>query len=150
MARQAGRNVKWFVVWHKDLEVTRDIAEHSGTAGEINKIYANHETFLEQVRPLAVFVSLKLHAVALATCAFVPSVMLEYRPKCRYYMRSIGQDEATIRTDKFRAEDVWEIVKTFETRRPDFSRRLYADIKLVRDRQREMAEMLMRTMEEAG
>ena len=147
LARQAGWSVKWFVVWAEDLEVTRRVAEASGTAAQIHKIYADYDGFLNLVRPLGVFVGLKLHAVALATCAYVPSVMLEYRPKCRDYMRAIGQDEATIRTDRFVAEEVWEIATTFESRRQELSKRLYSSIKLAHDRQRQMAEILMATME---
>jgi polysaccharide pyruvyl transferase WcaK-like protein len=149
LARQAGWRVKWFVVWPDDLDVTKHIAKASGTTAEIHEIYADYKAFLNLVRPLAIFVGLKLHSVALTTCAYVPSVMLEYDPKCRDYMQSINQDEAIIRTDRFVADEVWEIVKTFESRRQEISSRLYSSIKLVRDRQRQMAETLIAEMKDS-
>jgi polysaccharide pyruvyl transferase WcaK-like protein len=61
---------------------------------------------------------MKLHATVLATCALTPSIMLEYRPKCRDYMESIGQGRFTFKTSDFRAGELWEIVEEWNRRRP--------------------------------
>jgi len=47
-----------------------------------------------------VFVGEKLHSVILAMCAHTPGVMLEYRPKCRDFMMSMGLGELNIKTDE--------------------------------------------------
>lgn len=125
LARQAGWRVKWFVVYPPDLGITTKAAELSKTDDEIHRTYTDVAEYLELVRPLSTFVGMKLHATALAACAYVPSVMLEYRPKCRDFMQSIGQDEATIRTDNFKAEEVWEIVSGWNSNRSSVSGALY-------------------------
>ena len=63
---------------------------------------------------------------------YVPSLMLEYRPKCRDYMMSIGQEDKTIRTDQFKAEDVWDIVNTWNSKRQLLSEALYQSVKQMR------------------
>ena len=86
---------------------------------------------------------MKLHSVVLANCSYVPSVMLEYRPKCSDYMSSVGQEKYNIRTDQFRAKDVWSLVEDMNANRERYSRELYSAIKPLRDRQKLKAEDLM-------
>jgi len=145
-ARKAGWRVKWFVVYPPDLSITEKAAELSGTGQEIHKIYCDVNRYLELVGPLSTFVGMKLHATALATCAYVPSVMLEYRPKCRDYMQSIGQDDATIRTDSAKAEEIWEIVSAWNSKRRAASKALYDAIKPLSEAQKSKANRLMETM----
>jgi hypothetical protein len=116
-AKESGWRVEWFVVWPRDLEITRQAAEASDTSQHIHVICEDHALFIRQVRRLSVFVGMKLHATALATCALTPSVMLEYRPKCRDYMQSIRQEEFSFKTDSFRAGAVWEILTGWNQRR---------------------------------
>ena len=39
-------------------------------------------------------------SVVFAMCAHVPSLMIEYRPKCLDFMKSVGQERFTVRTDQ--------------------------------------------------
>ncbi len=144
--RKAGWRVKWFVVYPPDLGITQKAAELSGTGQEIHRIYCDVNRYLELVRPLSTFVGMKLHATALATCAYVPSVMLEYRPKCRDYMQSIGQGDVTIRTDSMKAEEIWEIVSAWNSKRRAASKALYDAIKPLSEAQQSKADRLMETM----
>jgi len=143
LAKKTGWQVRWFVVYPPDLPITRKVAQLSETAEEIHEIYFHPQKYIELVRPLSIFVGMKLHAVALATCAFVPSIMLEYQPKCRDYMQSIGQNDMVVRTDKFRAEKIWEIGCTLNSNRQAASEALYYAIKSMQNRQRLKAEELM-------
>lgn len=144
IARKARWRVRWFVVWPPDLATTTELAKISDTEAEIYQIYSNPSEYIELVRPLSIFVGTRLHSVALATCAYVPSIMLEYRPKCRDYMMSIGQEHNTIRTDKFKAKDVWNIVNACSSKRELLSKALYQSIKPMRDKQCRKAEELMK------
>ena len=146
LARDSGWRVKWFVVYPPDLSITVKAAQLSGTSDEIHEIYSDVGRYLELVRPLSTFVGMKLHATALASCAYVPSVMLEYRPKCRDFMQSIGQDEMTIRTDTFKAEEVWDIVSALNSKRQAASKVLYDAIKPLSKAQKSKADQLMRTI----
>jgi len=135
--------VTWFVVYPPDVPVTEKAAELSGTAGDIRRVYHDVNEYMELVKPLSTFVGMKLHATALATCAYVPSVMLEYRPKCRDYMKSIGQDEVTLRTDRFRAQEVWEIVSAWNSQRQKASKALYDAVRQLSETQESKAKALM-------
>lgn len=146
LAKKADWRVKWFVVYPPDLAITEKAAELSETADEIHEAYTDVAEYLELVRPLSTFVGMKLHAAALAACAYVPSVMLEYRPKCRDFMQAIGQDEATIRTDKFKAEQVWEIVSEWNSNRSAASGALYDAIRPLSKAQKAKADQIMETM----
>jgi len=144
LARDKGWKVSWFVVWPNDLSATEKAANLSGTADHIYKIYEDYRSYLELVKQVSVFVGMKLHSVVLATCAYVPSIMLEYRPKCLDYMMSIGQQQDTIRTVKFRAEEVWDRVISKHASRDELSETLYRSIKPIRDKQLLKVEELMK------
>ena len=144
LARDEGWKVSWFVVWPNDLSVTEKAAALSGTADHIYKIYQDYRSYHELVKRVSVFVGMKLHSVILATCAYVPSIMLGYRPKCLDYMMSIGQEQDAIRTDKFRAEEVWDRVISKHASRDELSQTLYRSIKPMKDKQLLRAEGLMK------
>lgn len=142
LARKAGFRIKWFVVWPRDLPITLQAAGSSNTTDDIYKIYEDYNTYLDLVKSVSIFVGMKLHSVALAMCNYVPSLMLEYRPKCRDFMKSIGQDEATIRTDSVRAEGVWEIVRAWAEQRQKISESLFRAITPIREHQLARATQL--------
>jgi hypothetical protein len=145
-AKKAGWRVKWFVLWPPDLAATREVARMSDTEDEIYELYSSASKYIELVKSLSTFVGTRLHSVALATCAYVPSIMLEYRPKCRDYMMSIGQEDSTVRTDKFKAEDVWNTINAWNSRRGLVSKALCEAMKPLRNKQRLKADELMKTM----
>jgi polysaccharide pyruvyl transferase WcaK-like protein len=142
-AKKANWTVKWFVVWPKDLEITKTAARISNTSNDIYEIYDDYKKYIQLVKPLNTFVGMKLHATILATCAFVPSIMLEYRPKCRDYMKSIGQESSTIRTDEFRAENVWEIIRFWQPQRSELTKGLFTSIKSLQKKQQLKADELI-------
>jgi hypothetical protein len=145
-AREAGWRVEWFVVWPKDLDLTMQAAHLSGTSEHVHAIFESHGHFIRRVRRLTAFVGMKLHATVLATCALTPSIMLEYRPKCRDYMQSIGQDAFTFRTNDFRAGHLWEIVRDWNQHHLVAASALSAAMKVRQAAQRasavRLAEML--------
>jgi hypothetical protein len=143
LAKEAKWKVKWLVVFPKDVSITRKAAILSNTDQEIVEIYDNAEKYIEAVRPLSTFVGMKLHATVLATCAIVPSIMLEYRPKCLDYMKSIGHEKFTFRTDEFRAKSLWEIILSWNERRSDVAETLCKSINWLSEKQRKKAEYLM-------
>ena len=145
-AKDAGWKVKWFVVCSADEGMTTKVATASGTTSDICHVYNDPVEYMNLVKSCSVFVGTRLHSVVLATCAYVPSLMLAYRPKCVDYMLSIGQDDHVIRTDKFRADEVWEKACHLSAERSRFSEALYLSMKPLRGRQLAMAKKLQETM----
>jgi len=143
IVKKAGWKIRWFIVFPEDRNITMQVARASETENEVYEVYQNPKTFIDLVRPLSVFVGMKLHSVVLATCAFVPSIMLEYRPKCLDYMMSIQQEACTVRTDRFRAEQVWDIINTLNEERLRLTCLLQKKITYLRNKQIEKSQQLM-------
>ena len=49
---------------------------------------------------------------------FVPSLMLEYMPKCRDFQASLGREDHTLRTDNLSAGAIVERVRALDADRP--------------------------------
>lgn len=143
LAKKSGWKVEWFVVYPKDLQITRRAAALSETEAVIHEIYTSPKKYIDLISSSSVFAGMKLHSVIFATCAFVPSVMLEYRPKCLDYMKSIGHEAFNIRTDQFKGGEVWEIVREFDARRDHYSQALKKEVVALKERQASKAEELM-------
>jgi len=143
-AKRNGWSVEWFVVWPKDLELTRRVANETGTAERIHEVYTDRDRFMQLVGRLGAFVGMKLHATLLATCALVPSIMIEYRPKCRDFMASIDQEHATIRSDEFRADHAWSMLSSWHSRRPERVASLHRGIHALLNVQAKTAQHLLK------
>lgn len=140
LAAAAGWRVRWFVVWPHDMEATRKAVGLAGGAGEVVPVYEDYAEYLDEVRGATVFVGMKLHATVLATCAWVPSIMLEYRPKCRDYMASIGQQDMNVRTDAADGGELWERVGEIAGRRAEHVSRLAEGMLPLIRKQRDRAQ----------
>jgi hypothetical protein len=144
--KKADLEVHWFVVCPEDLKITYKAAFGSETTGNIHVIYENENEYINLVKNMSVFVGMKLHAVILATCAYVPSVMLEYRPKCFDYMKSIDHGEFNISTDKFNGDEVWHMVSILKNRRKQYAERLFSNVKILQKHQLRKYDDLLKIM----
>jgi len=86
---------------------------------KIFRYYTNVKLFKRQVSRCSVFLGMKLHATILALCSHVPSIMLEYRPKCRDFMASVGLERYCIRTDELESQNLASLVEVASDQRPE-------------------------------
>lgn len=138
-AQRAGWKVKWFVVCPIDLDITRNIARLSSTSQDILEIYSDPYEFIRNVKTCSVFAGTRLHSVILAVCGYIPSIMLEYRPKCRDFMMSIEQQNLVVRSDSFIGENVWDIIIDIFSNHNDYSLKLFKSVQALRKNQNEKA-----------
>lgn len=138
--KNAGWDVYWYVVWPKDLPATRKIAQQTETADAIIPIYTDCGRFVDEVKQRSLFVGTRLHAVALAAAAYVPSVSLEYQPKCSDFMKSIGQQDRIIRIDRFGAESVFELSQHLLRYQKEITGSLYQSVQKLRQKQIQKAK----------
>ena len=89
-----GNNLKWFVVCPEDLPVTQEIVAQSG--GNICCIYHDYKEYYANLVGVQAFIGTKLHSVCLSLNYSVPSIMIEYRPKCRDFMASLGLEDYSL------------------------------------------------------
>jgi polysaccharide pyruvyl transferase WcaK-like protein len=131
-----GWDITPYVVYPADLPVATQFARRMGTSpSDIRCFYDNPGAFMDSVSEQSVFVGFKLHAVVLAYCAHVPAFMIEYRPKCRDFMESIGAEDFVIRADQLTVEGLLTKVEELHTRSGALIKRTAARLEYYRDKQ---------------
>ena len=112
--KAAGWSFRFFCVWPYDLPVVRKVMIQAGLDGaeaDIVEEYYCAERFIEEVSACRVFLGMKLHAVILSVCAGVPTLGLEYRPKVKDYMASVGAESEVLRLDQYNGEMLADAVE---------------------------------------
>ncbi len=111
LVQEKGWEVRIFSVWPEDDKTCRQLAKKINlSTGHIQKHYINANKFLQAAGQCSVFVGMKLHPVILACCAQVPSIMLEYQPKCADFMDSMEIRDYNIRVDSMEAAHVADLI----------------------------------------
>ena len=107
-----GWSFKFFPVYYKDIDfifkVMRMLKDYP--VDYVEK-YTDPNVFMHELNSVDVFIGEKLHSVVLAICTHTPSIMLEYRPKCRDFMMSLGMSHLNIRTDQIIQHQIVDIVE---------------------------------------
>lgn len=88
--------LKFHAVHPGDIVVTQRILQRAGIDPACVKIlteFENPKDFMQSVRSYTAFIGLKMHAAGLAMIAGVPTLMMEYMPKCRDFMAGLTPSE---------------------------------------------------------
>jgi polysaccharide pyruvyl transferase WcaK-like protein len=112
--KNKGWEISWFVVCNDDLDITIKIAKETGTEKNIVNEYYDCEKFFKEVKQMDFFIGMKLHSVVLAMCKAIPSIMLEYQPKCLDFMMSVNMSEYNVRIDQVDFEDIYKVLAQVE------------------------------------
>jgi len=96
-----GYEVRLLPIWKPDVAVSQQIvnAVNSSKCTLVNA-FASLDDYLKAVGQCNYFVGEKLHATIFSCMLRIPSIMLEYRPKCRDFMESIDMGQYSLRTDE--------------------------------------------------
>ena len=79
--------------------------------------YRQLDDLLDVLRRCHVFVGEKLHSVVLATAVNVPTLALEYHPKCRDFQLSVGRADYIVRTDRLDPDAIMDRLDDLAERR---------------------------------
>jgi polysaccharide pyruvyl transferase WcaK-like protein len=108
-----GWSFKFFPVFCYDIDfIFKAMDMLNGYPVDYVKNYMDINTFMNDLKHVDIFIGEKLHSVILAMCTHTPSIMLEYRPKCRDFMMSIGMENLTVRTDQIIEDQIVDLVET--------------------------------------
>lgn len=77
---------------------------------EITEIYTSVDRFFEVLRGISLIISMRLHGAILASCAGVPFLLCNYRPKCFDFAASI-QQQALLLSSKSSASDIMNSIE---------------------------------------
>jgi polysaccharide pyruvyl transferase WcaK-like protein len=88
----------------KDVVCIKEIVKKIHKRVSVFCDYTSVYKTLESLSKCDLFIGQKLHSVALAMCAYTPSIMLEYKPKCLDFMLLMDMENFNIRTDQLSVE----------------------------------------------
>jgi polysaccharide pyruvyl transferase WcaK-like protein len=92
-----GWTIEFFVVAPQDIQVTEQVIRDAQLSNyKVNCIFEDAIPYLMMVRKMNIFIGMKLHSSILAMCAGVPTIMIEYAPKCLDFMTSVDMADFNI------------------------------------------------------
>jgi polysaccharide pyruvyl transferase WcaK-like protein len=106
--------------------------------------YADLDDTLRCLASADLVVGERLHASVLAAACGVPFVAVEYRPKVRDFARSVGMEQAVVRSDEMHRLD--EVVTWALGERDTVASALGAAVEAIRNHQREVVTELHRLL----
>jgi polysaccharide pyruvyl transferase WcaK-like protein len=92
------------------------------------------DAYLRAAAACRVVVAERLHAAVLAVRLGIPTVTIEYQPKCMDFLRSVGAEELSIRTDSLHAGRLVDLVAEADARHDELSTALDAKVEALRAR----------------
>ncbi len=127
--RQKGWKIRLYCIWPKDLPCCEELAQKAGMdVGSIESHYIDGMQFIRSVQSCRVFIGMKLHAVVLACCGRVPAVMMEYRPKCRDFMLSMGLERFNRKLADLEIDWLIEAIDELDTNRDRYTEQIDSSI----------------------
>jgi polysaccharide pyruvyl transferase WcaK-like protein len=105
-----GHQIRLLPVCQEDLAINREIEFLvANSACSVRVAYDTLENYNLELEQCTLFIGQKLHATVMATLLRIPSIMVEYQPKCHDYMASIGMQDCVIKTSDF--DESWVLEK---------------------------------------
>jgi polysaccharide pyruvyl transferase WcaK-like protein len=95
----SGSKVRLLPVWNEDIPSNKALIETINHPDfTMVEAFDSYQNYANQLRQCDIFIGQKLHATIMALMNRVPSIMLEYRSKCRDFMASIELEKYIIKT----------------------------------------------------
>lgn len=117
----SGNKVVLLPIWDIDLPSNRSLLQEIDHPDvSMVEAFDSFENFSRAIRQCEFFIGQKLHSTIIAIMNRVPSVMVEYRPKCRDFMASIGLEDYVIKTSDFTKEAFFELFEGLRTAADDY------------------------------
>ncbi len=138
---------KWQVEFYSaiadDARFAKEIAGRLGKPICIHPVTSFCRT-INLLEDCDVFIGEKLHSTILAMCAYTPSIMLEYQPKCRDFMLSMGMEKFNMRTDRLHIDNLIGLVEELYQNIDFFQESIVQKTTYYKRLQAEKASMLFR------
>ena len=135
-----GFTVSFLAVCPEDTATLSQLRHELGAPIALHNHYVYTPAVASYFGSVDVFVGLKLHSVVLAHCAYVPSLMIEYRPKCADYMASLRLEAQTFRSDCLEADRLYEAIRDLRQNRGAHQEALFTGIAEMNELQRAFAQ----------
>jgi glycosyltransferase involved in cell wall biosynthesis len=139
-----GWSIQMIPVSPRDVVMCTYVARVLGSKAAVFEDYLDLDDLLAAIRRCHVMVGQKLHSVVFASDTYVPSLALEYHPKCREFQLSIGRGDYIVRTDQVRSRQLADMVEDLADRRDWHQQQLIEGVGRLRDSLNESARWIGR------
>jgi polysaccharide pyruvyl transferase WcaK-like protein len=96
-----GYTVTLLPVWDRDIASNKRLLEQVNDRNCTMKLaFDSHAAYQAELQQCDIFIGQKLHATIMACMERIPSIMIEYNPKCRDFMASVAMEEYVIKTSE--------------------------------------------------
>lgn len=129
-----GWSFKFFPVVSGDLKAIDQVVNilPSDKVKIVSK-FDDVSAYLSEMDEIDIFIGEKLHSVILSICSHTPSIMLEYRPKCRDFMESIDLGIWNIRTNEITDEGIVSLVSELYEKTEEMQDYIETTVRPMRD-----------------
>jgi len=139
----SGWDVSFLPVWNEDLKYIEEAVKKIGIgADEIFKDYLSTTKTLEYLKSFDILIGEKLHSVILAMCVYTPSIMLEYRPKCLDFMKSMDLEKFNVRTDMLSIDLIMDLINELYVHPDAIQDHIFKKISQYKNIQKEKSRMI--------
>lgn len=104
-------NVSLLSVYPPDTLILKEICMEFKGLVDLTTCYKYDYKVKNFFEKCDLFIGEKLHSVILAHCSYIPSIMLEYRPKCADYMSSLNLPNYNFRCDRLDTEKIMDSIE---------------------------------------
>lgn len=120
-----GFEVRLLPVWDKDIASNKALLERvSDPRCTMVECFDTLGHYVAELEKCDLFIGQKLHATIMACMQRVPSVMVEYQPKCRDFMASVDMEQYIIKTSDFTPDAVQKLVGELIAKTPQLQKKL--------------------------
>ena len=94
-------------VWINDVHYIKNAVKliSSENVSIFSRFLSLNDT-MNLIKKCDLFIAEKLHAGILSACVYTPFIMLEYRPKCYDFMKSLDLEDLNFRTDRLCVDEI--------------------------------------------
>lgn len=112
----AGYEVHLLPVWDQDIKSNQELLILvDSPACTMYTNFSSLEDYRKELSKCGVFVGQKLHATIISCLQRIPSIMIEYQPKCRDFMASINMERYTLKTSQCTPDVVMAMIQELYT-----------------------------------
>jgi len=145
-----GWELKFLPVWDQDLNYVEEAVKNLRGKAEIFKEWRSINKTLKFLEQCDLFIGEKLHSVILATCAYTPSIMLEYRPKCLDFMMSMDMQDFNIRTDNLSIDLILDLIRRISNDSDQIQNKMFEKVNFFKKIQKNRAESITKLILSKG
>ncbi len=139
----AGYELHLLPVWDKDIESNQKLLERINSPKCTMRLcFDSLENYTKELDQCSLFIGQKLHASIMACMERIPTIMIEYQPKCRDFMASVDMEDYVIKTSDCDPKTLMALTAKLEKNKSAVAKRLDERVSYYRALQYKLAKQI--------